>query len=69
MSEVPLWRAACTNQPLGSLGSGGWGRGTDPGGVYPTEHMNHMVSLKSIDPQTRQLNFTIPSYKIKCTSL
>ena len=37
--------------------------------LYLTERINLMVSLKSIQPQIRQLNFTIPCYKIELTGL
>ena len=36
---------------------------------YLTERINYMVFLKSIHPQTRQLNLTIPFYRVKLTGL
>jgi hypothetical protein len=36
---------------------------------YLTERINEMLSPKSFHPHTRQLDFTIPCYKIELTGL
>ena len=38
-----------------------------PQGVYLSERINSMDSLKSIHPQTRQLNYITRNIKIKLT--
>ena len=62
MNELRVWSQG---------GKGGVGGHTSCSGasLYLSKRFFEMVSLKPIYPQTRQLNLTVPCYKVTSTGL